>query len=153
MDKTNSAENQNSRTSSNLQSKPGHDRCFVCGADNPRGLHMNFSSHDGVTSGYFTIRSDLESFSGVAHGGILTTLLDSAMSRWLYDREIYTFTAIIKVRFRRPAAPGEKLFVEAKKKFQRGRRYYMVSRLSDIKGMEVASAEAVFVLQNSANRQ
>jgi acyl-coenzyme A thioesterase PaaI-like protein len=148
-----SVEYQKIQTGFPSQSKPGHDRCFVCGADNPRGLHMNFTSHDGVTSGHFTIRSELESFSGVAHGGILTTLLDSAMSRWLYDREIYALTAIIKVRFRRPVAPGEKIFVEARKKQHRGRRYYMVSRLSDKKGMEVASAEAVFVLQNTANRQ
>ena len=107
---------------------------------------MHFESRDRITSGYFTIREGLESFNGVVHGGILITLMDSAMSRWLYDRDIHALTAIIKVRFRRSAVPGERLYVEASKKRQKGRRYYMVSRLINEQGLEIACAEAVFIL-------
>jgi acyl-coenzyme A thioesterase PaaI-like protein len=121
-----------------------HDRCFVCGKKNPKSLGVSFVSVDGVTNGEFTTREGLESLGGVTHGGILTTLMDAAMARWLYDRRTVAFTAVLKARFRKAVPPGRKLRLEAKRTGNRGRRHYMECRIYDDSGREVASAEALF---------
>jgi acyl-coenzyme A thioesterase PaaI-like protein len=123
---------------------PNHDRCFVCGKKNPRGLGVGFISTDGVTTGEFTTREDLESLGGITHGGILATLMDAAMARWLYDRDTVAFTAVFKARFRLAVPPGRQLHLEARRTGSRGRRHYMECRIYDDQGREVASAEAVF---------
>ena len=122
-----------------------HDHCYVCGAKNPRGLGVNFVSEDGITIGSFTIREGLESLGGITHGGILTTLMDAAMARWLYDRGIVAYTAILKVRFRKTVSPGQRLSVVARRKGERGRRHYLNSTLYTEKNQIVASSEAVFI--------
>ena len=121
-----------------------HDRCFVCGAKNPRGLGVNFVSKDSLTIGSFTVREGMESLGGITHGGILATLMDAAMARWLFDRDIVALTAILNIRFRMAVSPGQRLLVEARRKRKRGRRHYMESTLFDENNREVASSEAVF---------
>ncbi|HUU26279.1 MAG TPA: hotdog fold domain-containing protein [archaeon] len=127
-----------------LQKSLNHDRCFVCGTHNPGGLGMHFVSEDGITSGYYIIREGLESLNGITHGGILSTLMDAAMARWLHDRGIIALTAILTVRFRILVSPGQQLHVVARKKKQIGRRYYMECKLHNEDRREVASAKAVF---------
>ena len=133
-----------------LKTPPNHDRCFACGKLNPRGLQMSFQSENGLTCGYCRIRKGLESFTGVTHGGILTTILDAAMSRWLFDRGVNALTAVMTVRFRKPVPPGSKLYVEARQEGKKGRRCHMVSRLLDEEKSVVASAEAVFIINQSS---
>ena len=134
-----------------LKITPNHDRCFACGKRNPRGLQMSFHSENGLTCGHCRIRKGLESFNGVTHGGILTTILDAAMSRWLFDRGVSALTALMTVRFRKPVPPGSKLYVEARQKSKRGRRCHMVSRLLDEEKSVVASAEAIFIINPSSS--
>ncbi|MEA1996502.1 MAG: PaaI family thioesterase [Gemmatimonadota bacterium] len=121
-----------------------HDRCFACGTENPRGLGVNFISENGVTTGHFTVHDGLESLGGITHGGILTTLMDAAMARWLFDRDIVALTATLNVRFRMAVSPGKRLIVEARRKSKRGKRHYMESKLINEEHQEVASSEAVF---------
>jgi len=122
-----------------------HDHCFVCGAKNPRGLGVDFMSEDGLTRGHFTVHEGLESLGGITHGGILATLMDAAMARWLFDRGIVAFTAILTVRFRMAVSPGQRLSVLARRKRERGKRHYMESKLFNEEHREVASSEAVFI--------
>jgi len=129
---------------------PNHDRCFVCGKKNPGSLGVSFISSDSVTTGEFTTREGLESLGGITHGGILATLMDAAMARWLYDRGVVAFTAVFKARFRRAVPPGRQLHLEAQRSSTRGRRHYMECRIRDDRGGEVASAEAVFYQMKQA---
>lgn len=121
-----------------------HDRCYVCGKKNPKSLGVQFESTDGLTSGEFTTRKGLESLGGITHGGILTTLMDAAMARWLYDREIVAVTAVLKVHFRMTVPPGQCLHLEARRTGSRGRRHYMTCKITNEDGREVAFSEAVF---------
>jgi len=121
-----------------------HDRCFVCGKKNPKSLGVIFVSTDGVTTGDFTTSKDLESLGGITHGGILTTLMDAAMARWLYDRDIVAFTAVLKARFRMIVPPGKCLHLVSKRTGNRGRRHYMECKILNEDRCEVASSEAVF---------
>ena len=133
--------------------QPDHDRCFACGKRNPRGLKISFHSQNGITFGYCKIRKGLESFNGVTHGGVLATILDAAMTRWLFDRGVNALTAVLTVRFRKPVPPGSKLYVEARQKSKRGRRCYMASRLLDEEKSVAASAEAIFIVNPSSGKK
>lgn len=121
-----------------------HESCFVCGAKNNHGLRVNFASENEKTKGQFTVGEGLESLKGITHGGILVSLMDAAMARWLHDRGIVAFTTILGVRFRRIVSPGQRLSVVARRKSNRGRRHYMESKLFNENHREVASPEAVF---------
>ena len=83
-------------------------RCFGCGRLNPHGLHLAFYAlPDG--SGLwtpFTPTPDHEGFQGIAHGGIVTALLDEVMGWTVFARDVWAVTARIAVDFRHPVAVG-----------------------------------------------
>lgn len=53
----------------------------------------------------------VQGYDGLAHGGVLTAVLDDAMVQCLYQRGLNAYTGRIAVRFRRPVAIGARLEV------------------------------------------
>jgi acyl-coenzyme A thioesterase PaaI-like protein len=85
--------------------------CFACRPDHPHGLHLKFALlPDGTATAAWTPEEDWQGFSGVIHGGIVTTVLDEAMAKAVSTRG-YAFTGEIRVRFRQRVAPGENLMI------------------------------------------
>lgn len=87
--------------------------CFVCGPENPQGLHAQFECGEGKASVRFVPREEHQGYSGVSHGGIVTALLDEAMVYAATSLGHWTATAEITVRFRRPVPTTEELLVTA----------------------------------------
>jgi uncharacterized protein (TIGR00369 family) len=87
--------------------------CFVCGPENPHGLHATFACGEGKASVRFVPRLEHQGYAGVSHGGIVTALLDEAMVYAATSLGHWTATAEITVRFRRPAPTSEELHVTA----------------------------------------
>lgn len=89
--------------------QPTSRMCFVCGRDNPVGLHLHFQDNgvDEVITA-FTIAPEFQGYPGVAHGGIVTSILDEVGGRvMLIGQPLRLFvTARIEVRFRRPVPTG-----------------------------------------------
>jgi uncharacterized protein (TIGR00369 family) len=80
--------------------------CFGGGRLNPIGLKLTFyRSADGVLAP-FTPEQRHEGYTGVVHGGIVTTVLDEVMAWALYAEEIWAVTGDLRVRFRRPVSVG-----------------------------------------------
>jgi acyl-coenzyme A thioesterase PaaI-like protein len=51
--------------------------CFVCGIDNPIGLHLSFYTYDeGRCIARFHPKPEHQGYPGHLHGGIISTLLD-----------------------------------------------------------------------------
>lgn len=92
-----------------------HAHCFVCGESNRQGLKLRFtvSSGGGVAA---TFRCDRvhEGYEGVVHGGIVSSILDGAMTNCLFAHDVVAWTAELTVRFRRPLAIGMAAGVSAK---------------------------------------
>ena len=81
--------------------------CFACGPDNPQGLHLQFERRDGgELTASWTPGSAWEGFQGIAHGGIVSTVLDEAMSKAVAASGAKAFTAEIRVRYRRHVCTG-----------------------------------------------
>jgi uncharacterized protein (TIGR00369 family) len=87
--------------------------CFVCGEENPSGLHLKFSANQGKIQTEFIPRKIHQGYKNIVHGGIISTLLDEAMVKAALMQGMPVVTAEITVRFRSPLMAGEKAIVEA----------------------------------------
>ena len=87
--------------------------CVVCGAQNPGGLRIEFSADSAGVTAAWTPTSDWESFRGIVHRGILTTVLDEAMSKTIIAKGWEALTAELTVRFRGRVSPGDELRIRA----------------------------------------
>jgi acyl-coenzyme A thioesterase PaaI-like protein len=89
-----------------LRARP-QSACFVCGQDNPQGLRIRYRRQDnGEVTAMWTPSAALEGFRGVVHGGIVSTVLDEAMSKAVAAGGCEALTAELRVRFRRRVASG-----------------------------------------------
>ena len=87
--------------------------CFVCGEENPSGLHLKFSESNGKAQTEFFPQKIHQGYKDFVHGGIISTLLDEAMVKAAGLQGMSAVTAGISVRFRNPLMVGEKAIVEA----------------------------------------
>jgi acyl-coenzyme A thioesterase PaaI-like protein len=68
-----------------MQKQPNSRMCFVCGLQNPVGLHLAF--HEDHESDPKQIRAEIvipdkyQGYPGVVHGGILAAILDEVAGR------------------------------------------------------------------------
>jgi uncharacterized protein (TIGR00369 family) len=81
----------------------GH--CFVCGEKNPNGLQLSFKIDKGLQTlqTTFVASPTFQGWDGIVHGGIISTLLDEAMAKLVYELEYSAVTASLEVRFKHPA--------------------------------------------------
>ena len=59
--------------------QPSQDQsCFVCGTENPRGMHLKFEFDDEnkICFTRFTLHQDFNGWPGIAHGGIVASIMD-----------------------------------------------------------------------------
>ena len=123
------------------------NHCFVCGQDNPQGMQIEFRIDGDLCRGEYTVPSHLCGFDGIAHGGIVFSLLDDAMANWLFVQGESAYTAKCEVRYREPAPVGERLLLEAEHLSRRGRRAIMQGRvLKAADGALLAEAKATFIV-------
>ena len=85
--------------------------CFACGNDNPIGLKLNFKWDGETARAEFTPGELHQGWSGIVHGGIITCLLDEAMSYAALFEKVDTVTAKLQVRIKRPIPIGEPLSI------------------------------------------
>ena len=86
------------------------NRCVVCGQENPYGLHIHFvRERDGAITAEWRPTENWEGFEGIVHGGIISTVLDEAMSKAVAAMNYEALTGELRVRFRRHVAAGENL--------------------------------------------
>jgi acyl-coenzyme A thioesterase PaaI-like protein len=89
----------------------GHG-CFACGTENPIGLNLQFFSEGGAVGTEITLDKVYEGWEGIAHGGIVSTLLDEVMS-WaiLYSKRVFIVTRNMTVKYIRPIMIGTPLLI------------------------------------------
>ena len=77
-----------------------HSGCIACGQTNPFSLNLHFSTTtDGQVAARFQASTLLQGYTGILHGGVISLLLDSAMTHCLFARGIKAVTAELKVKF------------------------------------------------------
>ena len=124
-----------------------HD-CFACSPVNPIGLRMRFYSDGEKVYSWVAVPEHMGGWGRVAHGGIVSTLLDETMG-WagIYLLEQVTLTKTITVDFKNVVYVGEPLKVEAWVLRQDGRREAVLKgSVTNSKKIVCAAAEGVFTL-------
>ncbi len=91
-----------------------HNRCFGCGPLNERGLRMKFFGNDNMVYSNMAVPDFMLGWNGVAHGGILSTLLDESMT-WgaIFLTRKFVLSKSITVNFLKPVMVGDMLRIES----------------------------------------
>jgi uncharacterized protein (TIGR00369 family) len=122
------------------------NHCFGCGLENRTGLRLHFflDADNNVVS-HLRLAARFAGPPGHAHGGIIATLLDEAMSKSNRARGILAMTRQLEVQYLRPVPLGVPLALIGRHAGTTGRRNQVEAQLSDAAGNILATAKAVFV--------
>ncbi len=125
--------------------------CFVCGADNPHGLHLRFRREGEQVVADFVPRAHHAGFRGIVHGGIVATALDEAMF-WAAAtaKKRFCLAAELSVRFLKKITVGQKLVIAARLLSDRGRLWESGAELRDEAGTVYARATCKQVPMSAA---
>jgi acyl-coenzyme A thioesterase PaaI-like protein len=94
--------------------QPNSKMCFICGLENPVGLHLHIYETDpGVVETTYTAPEHFQGYPGVLHGGIVGALIDEIAGRSLMGRDPdnprFMFTAKLEVKYRKNVPVGKLL--------------------------------------------
>ena len=122
-----------------------HLLCFACGESAGGGLGLRFHvEDDGVVATDWNCPATYQGYAGVLHGGVIATLLDSAMVHALFARGIAARTAELRVRYRHPVRTDESVVITARLGTQIGPLYVLDANLGQ-HGTVCATARAKFM--------
>lgn len=99
----------------------GGSMCFACGQENPIGLKLNFAWEGKRYTTRFIPSAEHQSYDGILHGGIMTTILDEVMGRMFFVQGEQVMTAQLEVRFRQPVHMGNEIYFAAEVIEDKGR--------------------------------
>jgi uncharacterized protein (TIGR00369 family) len=128
-----------------------HRNCFACGSNNGMGLGLKFYKHeDGTIFGNFFADPKFEGYSGIIHGGIVATLLDSAMTHCLLMKDIPALTGRLSIRYSNPIRTGAVVRLEAKV-IDESHKIFTLEGKAYVDGKKAASAVAKYMRLDSPN--
>lgn len=106
---------------------PSHyTHCYGCGAAEPRGLRVRTVAGDGLDlTATVEITEHHQGAPGLAHGGLLTAVLDEAFGALGHLTRMSAVTARLETDFRRPVPVGSTLHLRARVDGVAGRRMYV----------------------------
>lgn len=122
------------------------NHCFGCGLSNSSGLRLRFfTDPDSNIVCHLRLAKRFAGPPGHAHGGIIATLLDEAMSKANRARGILAMTRQMEVHYLRPVPLSASLTLTAQHLDTHGRAHHCEARLADASGQILASAHALFI--------
>ncbi len=125
--------------------------CFVCGERNPFGLQLEPVGKDGKGTILWSPEKRHQGYSGVVHGGLISTLLDEAMAYAGMSVVGFCATAGISVKFMKPVQTGETVRVEAELVERRGPILKLKASVFQA-GEEKARGTATFIIVQGERR-
>jgi acyl-coenzyme A thioesterase PaaI-like protein len=94
--------------------QPNSRMCFICGLENPVGLHLHiYETEPGAVETTYIAPEHFQGYPGVLHGGIVGAIIDEISGRALMGSDPLTprfmFTARLEVKYRRNVPIGKPL--------------------------------------------
>ena len=127
-----------------LEDRFEHAWCLLCGSKNPLSLKLAFRAHDGGVTGRFQPRQHLQGYQGLLHGGVISALLDAAMTHCLFHHNVRAVTGELHVRFLQPVSCDDPFDMTARITAQKPPLFYMAAELANEHHV-LARAEATFM--------
>ena len=119
--------------------------CFACGTLNAHGLHLALHAGDDRCWTDVVLDQRFEGWEGIAHGGIICTILDEVMAWALVDHDLWGVTARLAVEFKKPVPIGRPIHGEGRVVGVRRRIVEAEGVITDEDGAVLARAAATFV--------
>ena len=92
-----------------------HPQCIACSLTNRNGLHLKFDvADDKSVKADFQYNKVFEGYPGILHGGIISSILDSAMCNCMFARGKVAVTAEMAIKFCYPVETCKKATVSAR---------------------------------------
>lgn len=94
--------------------QPNSRNCFICGMENPVGLHLHiFETAPGEVESLYIAPEHFQGYPGVLHGGIVAALIDEISGRAHMGSDPldprFMFTAKLEVKYRKNVPIGRQL--------------------------------------------
>ena len=93
--------------------QPNSRHCFVCGVENPIGLHLKFyETGPGEVTADLNLANIYQGYPGIVHGGIIAAMLDEAAGRAHMgpaEAPRFMFTGKLDVRYHKNVPIGQPL--------------------------------------------
>ena len=130
-----------------MEYSDSYEGCFVCGRENPNGLHLEFFRDTDKGEVYARWRPEryMQGFKEVVHGGFITMVLDEVMAKVCLFNGKPAVTLHIDVKFIRPVRVTEEITVKGRCVESRGRRMKLEAWCEDGRGERRAEAGALFL--------
>jgi len=128
--------------------QPNSKNCFVCGRENPYGLHLKFyETSPGEVTVEYTVPEQFQGYPGVVHGGVVAAILDEVTGRAQMGGSTprFMFTARLDVRYRKNVPIGRPLKIIGRVGVSRERTATANGQIFGPDGDLLAEAEAVLV--------
>ncbi|MFH1563199.1 MAG: PaaI family thioesterase [Nitrospirota bacterium] len=119
--------------------------CFACGKKNDFGLKLDFKIQGQTSNTKFVFKKIHQGYSDIVHGGIITTILDEAMGRLLFDLGILSLTVWLEVRFLHSVKVREEVFIKGEIIKQTRKIIESQAEMRLKNGQIVAQAKAKFL--------
>lgn len=100
--------------------------CFICGMQNPVGLHLHiYQTDDSTVEATYTAPEHFQGYPGVLHGGIVSAILDELSGRAHMGSDPaaprFMFTARLEIKYRRNVPIGKPLRIIGRAGRNRGK--------------------------------
>jgi acyl-coenzyme A thioesterase PaaI-like protein len=128
--------------------------CFACGSLNATGMHLAIHVERDRSWTELVLDRRFEGWDGIAHGGILCSILDEVMAWALVGQDNWGLTARLSVDFKKPVTVAQSLLAEGW--IVRARRRVIDTRgriIDRSTGDELATGEAVYVAADPSRKR
>jgi acyl-coenzyme A thioesterase PaaI-like protein len=130
--------------------QPNSKMCFICGLENPVGLHLHiYETGPGIIESTYTAPEHFQGYPGVLHGGIVAALLDEISGRAHMGSDPmkprFMFTGKLDVKYRKNVPIGEQLKIVGKAGRIRSKIAESWAGIYDESGELLAEADALHV--------
>jgi len=99
--------------------QPNSHSCFICGMENPVGLHLHiYETAPGEVESTYIAPDHFQGYPGVLHGGLVAALIDEVSGRAHMGSDPmdprFMFTAKLEVKYRKNVPIGRQLRIVGK---------------------------------------
>ena len=130
--------------------QPNSKMCFICGLENPVGLHLHiYETEPGVIETKYIAPDHFQGYPGVLHGGIVAAILDEVSGRAHMGSDPmqprFMFTGKLEVKYRKNVPTGQPLKIIGKAGKSKGKMAEGWAGIYDEAGTLLAEANTLLI--------
>ncbi len=111
------------------------------------GLKISFNKK-GILTGIFKFDDTYQGYDGIIHGGIISSIIDSVMTKYLFAHNIVAYTVRLNIKYSYPVAINKETIIKAIQKTKSKNNIYNIDAYIFQDDKKLVTAEAKFWAKN-----